>query len=264
MGSTLQSTDAKNKLEDLSGIVIKPGENPYDALIRACNGDPAEIQVLYSVHRVRRNEQQKEKFLAEDFKELIVDPFLLRIERPEIEPGFKDWRNCLVLWARPPDHIIKLCVHLQVLLKKAAPHLWLMPPQRMHMTTLEITHSQTPETIYHIVTGPLRPVTPILTNYTYKHRSRLVKPQLSYDLSAIAISFLPAAGEAVISPAPVAPHPEDIPHPGLSADTDAYSYHHLRRDTFDYARCAGLEIESRYVTPSAHVTLGRFLGQEDH
>lgn len=141
MGSTLQSTDAKNKLEDLSGIVIKPGENPYDALIRACNGDPvsyfphpswllhlhgltdiqAEIQVLYSVHRVRRNEQQKEKFLAEDFKELIVDPFLLRIERPEIEPGFKDWRNCLVLWARPPDHIIKLCVHLQVLLKKAAP-----------------------------------------------------------------------------------------------------------------------------------------------
>jgi hypothetical protein len=40
MGSQLESTDAQNKLEDLSGIVVQPGENPYDALIRACRGDP--------------------------------------------------------------------------------------------------------------------------------------------------------------------------------------------------------------------------------
>jgi hypothetical protein len=31
--------DARNKLEDLSGIVIKPGENPYAAFINACNND---------------------------------------------------------------------------------------------------------------------------------------------------------------------------------------------------------------------------------
>lgn len=36
----LESTDVKNKLEDLSGVVIKPGDNPYDALIQACNDDP--------------------------------------------------------------------------------------------------------------------------------------------------------------------------------------------------------------------------------
>lgn len=40
MGSVLESTDAKNKLEDLSGVVIGPGENPYDALITACSNDP--------------------------------------------------------------------------------------------------------------------------------------------------------------------------------------------------------------------------------
>lgn len=40
MVSQLVSTDAKNKLEDLSGIVIKPGQNPYDALIEACGNDP--------------------------------------------------------------------------------------------------------------------------------------------------------------------------------------------------------------------------------
>jgi hypothetical protein len=30
--------DAGNQFEDLSGIAIKPGENPYDALINACQG----------------------------------------------------------------------------------------------------------------------------------------------------------------------------------------------------------------------------------
>lgn len=34
------SVDARNKLEDLSGVVPKPGENPYNALIEACNGKP--------------------------------------------------------------------------------------------------------------------------------------------------------------------------------------------------------------------------------
>lgn len=139
MGSQLESTDAQNKLEDLSGIVVQPGENPYDALIRACRGDPvshpppiiyvvhkltdfqAEIQALYSVHRVRRNQQQKDKFLSDDFKELVIDPYLLRLERPEIEPGFKDPRNCLVLWARPADHVVRLAVRLQELLRGVAP-----------------------------------------------------------------------------------------------------------------------------------------------
>ena len=35
----MESTDAKNKLEDLSGVQLKPGENPYNALIDACDDD---------------------------------------------------------------------------------------------------------------------------------------------------------------------------------------------------------------------------------
>lgn len=81
----------------------------------------AEIQSLYSTHRVTRNGQQKEKFLSSDFKEVLIDPFLLRLENPSIEPGFTDPRNCLVFWARPPDHIIKLASKIQSLLKEAAP-----------------------------------------------------------------------------------------------------------------------------------------------
>lgn len=47
MAPTLESTDIKNKLEDLSGVVIKPGENPYNALIEACGDDPVSFSSMY-------------------------------------------------------------------------------------------------------------------------------------------------------------------------------------------------------------------------
>lgn len=40
MVAQLELTDARNKLEDLSGIQLQPGENPYTALIRTCNDNP--------------------------------------------------------------------------------------------------------------------------------------------------------------------------------------------------------------------------------
>jgi hypothetical protein len=48
MGSTFELTDVKNKLEDLSGVVLKPGENPYNALIEACHDDPVELLLHFS------------------------------------------------------------------------------------------------------------------------------------------------------------------------------------------------------------------------
>jgi len=42
----LESTDVKNKLEDLSGVVLRPGENPYNALIETCHDDPVEFPLL--------------------------------------------------------------------------------------------------------------------------------------------------------------------------------------------------------------------------
>lgn len=47
MGSVLESTDVKNKLEDLSGVVVKPGENPYNALIDMCNDEPVGPAVSF-------------------------------------------------------------------------------------------------------------------------------------------------------------------------------------------------------------------------
>ena len=45
---------------------------------------------------------------------------------------------------------------------------------------------------------------------------------------------------------------------------DGYTYHHLRKDVFDLSKSTGIEIASRYQVPSAHITLGRYLGEEDH
>ncbi|KAI0858109.1 RNA ligase/cyclic nucleotide phosphodiesterase [Xylaria cubensis] len=271
MGSILESTDIKNKLIDLSGVVV-------------------EVQALYAAHRTRRNAQQKEKFLDADFKELIIDPYLLRLEHSHVEPGFKDVRNCMTFWGRPPIHVLELAGVIQQKLKEVAPselnseyqcdaktadegairtvllinelrdkwNIWLMPQHRMHITTLELAFSRTPDEIEQIK-ETLKPAIPTIASYTYRHRARLVKPMISYDLSAFALSFLPAAGEPVVSPAPAAPDSAAVLKQG-----DRYSYHHLRRDMWEQAKEAGITVDSRYVVPSAHITLGRYLTHEDH
>lgn len=82
---------------------------------------------------------------------------------------------------------------------------------------------------------------------------------ISYDLSAFAVSFLPAAGEPAVSPAPMA-----LDSAAIIKKGDSYSYHHLRRDMWDLARKTEIEIDSRYIVPSAHITLGRYLSHKDH
>lgn len=65
-----------------------------------------------------------------------------------------------------------------------------------------------------------------------------MRPRLNYDGSAIALSFLPAA----------------------EAAGDGYTYHHLRRDIYELVTTtAGVHVASRYVAPSAHLTIARFV-----
>jgi len=131
-----------------------------------------------------------------------------------------------------------------------------MPPECMHLTALEITHSLTDPEIQAIISrmGPASIAT--MTDYTFSHRARLIKPMLSYDGSALALSFLPAAGEGL--PLSASSSSE------RSQEDDRFTYHHLRRDLFNIAKATGVNIDSRYVVPSSHITLGRFLTQDDH
>lgn len=133
-----------------------------------------------------------------------------------------------------------------------------MPSHRMHLTVMEVAFSKTPEQIGSLI-DTIRPALPHITSYTRTHRARLVKPLISYDLSAFAVSFLPAAGEAPLSPAPQEP---DVKEGVIEGDD--YTYHHLRRDVYDLVGESGVEVGSRYQVPSAHITLGRYLDDVDH
>ena len=123
-----------------------------------------------------------------------------------------------------------------------------MPIDRLHMTVLEITHSKTAAEIEHLVNTMDGKISEI-TDFTYDHRARLIKPMLSYDAAAIALSFLPAAGEGLLGK--------------KAANADSYTYHHLRRDMYGLCKSSGVEVTSRYVVPSSHLTIARFVTQKD-
>jgi len=92
--------------------------------------------------------------------------------------------------------------------------LWTMPRDNLHLTALEITHSRTKEEIEQIVREHRERI-PLITDYTFTHRARLIKPMIGFDASALALSFVPAAGEGLGE--------------NRSLEDDKYSYHHLRR-----------------------------------
>lgn len=126
--------------------------------------------------------------------------------------------------------------------------IWFTPSESLHMTTLELANSRTPSELKALVseleaTGAI----PELVDYTFNHRSRLIKPIVSYDTSAMALSFVPAAGEGTESTRSI---------------DDAYSYHHLRRDLYDRVAETGIRVIPRYIVPSAHVTIARFITQD--
>ena len=112
------------------------------------------------------------------------------------------------------------------------------------MTTLEIAHSQTEKQISMLL-AMLQSCVESVTDYPYHHRTRLVKPLISFDASALALSFIPAAGE------------------GRPESKDSFTYLHLRRDVYDLCISSGVPVVSRYVVPSCHLTIGRFVSQED-
>lgn len=116
-----------------------------------------------------------------------------------------------------------------------------MPSHCQHMTVLEITHSKTASEIASLKSS-LASIIPDVVNISSSNpskRARLIKPLIGYDASALALSFVPAASEK-----------------------DFYSYHHLRRDVFALAS-EKVKIESRYIVPSAHLTIGRFIDPSD-
>jgi vesicle-fusing ATPase len=116
------------------------------------------------------------------------------------------------------------------------------------MTTAEVTHSREQNEIESIISTISRSFEGIV-NYSYDHRVRLVKPAIGFDASALALSFLPAAGEGLTK--------------GRTLQDDTYTYTHLRRDLFDKFTEAGAEMQSRYIMETSHLTIARFINESD-
>ncbi|EME42188.1 hypothetical protein DOTSEDRAFT_73117 [Dothistroma septosporum NZE10] len=225
--------------EDLSGSTANttPTDNPYQDLIESCKNESGQIQQRYSVHRTNRNSQQKTKLLAPDFPGVTIDTILAKLENPQDNPDYQDPRHCLVFWARPTLAVRNLIGMVQVKLKEVVPNLWIMPSSSLHMTALEVTHSLTAPEI-DVLVRTMNPHAQEICNYTLQHQARLVKPMVSFDAQAFALSWLPA-------------------------ENGEYTYHHLRRDLFTLVSKTGVTVASRYVIPSAHLTVGRFIEAGD-
>jgi vesicle-fusing ATPase len=112
---------AKVAIEDLSGTTTPVTSNPYDGLITATKGDPAELQARYQLHRTARNAQQKANILGSEFDGWILDEHLVKLDGVLKDPNYVDPRHCLVFWARPPQKVRKLVQVIQQKLRDAAP-----------------------------------------------------------------------------------------------------------------------------------------------
>jgi len=130
---------------------------------------------------------------------------------------------------------------IQLKLKELAPDLWIMPRDNLHLTVLEITHSTTAEFVEMLIER-MKPGLEKIVNHPKTHRARLVKPMLSFDAAALAVSFVPAAGK----------------------EGDEYTYHHLRRDFYAMSKSVNVGVTSRYLVPSAHISIARFVTSKDH
>jgi vesicle-fusing ATPase len=207
-----------------------------------------KIQEAYHLHRSTRFEAQKKKLLDPDFNSLDLDSILVKLVNPDKYPGFKDDRHVLVFWARPTAKVKSLVSLIQQKILAYLPNAWPVPLENLHMTTMEIACNKTETEIAEMISEIEQDIQR-LADWTCNHRARLIKPALGFDASAIALTFVPAAGEAVSI--------------GRTAIDDGYSFHHLRKDMYDECTAAGATIRSRYIVNTSHITVARFVSEED-
>ncbi|KAJ5365099.1 Ribosomal protein L44e [Penicillium concentricum] len=230
------------------GPVHVTAENQFQQLITRSENDPKQLQIAYETHRSNRNASFRNQICQPGFYEWKEDKILSKVLKAEKgSTDLADPRHNLAFWARPPQHIGDLIYKIQQEIGPLiGPALWLVPSNHLHMTTLEIRSSLTGSEIDEIASSlEMSGSVAELANYTLTHRARLVKPVISYDISAVALSFVPAAGE------------ED--HCEYSGKDDQFTYHHLRSDLYNIVTQSGCPIAARYTVPSAHITIGRFI-----
>ena len=185
---------------------------------------------LYSRHRNDRDTRLHTLLLQQP--PLSADPLLAAMLHSNDDT--LDQRHNLALVARPPSHVIALITTLQQQLHVlAGDALWLPSPRQLHMTVYEVTHSRTSRQLQPLV-ATVRGHRSELCCQLPIDRVKLDSPLLNYDTSAVAITFLPI-------------------------DVDGYDIARLRAEVGGRLAGMGIEWDGRYVAPTAHITIGRFV-----
>ncbi|KAG5360802.1 hypothetical protein CJU89_3892 [Yarrowia sp. B02] len=200
--------------------------NPFAHLIKACP-DTQDMQQAYERHRRTRNRDKAAELLS---RQIAVKPDsilsgLLRGEPPESDP-----RNCITLWGRPTADVIRCVQDVQLKLREVTEALWCMPPESLHLSILEVAHSVTEDTVLGLLQS-LKPSIQALRNVPQD--VVLVKPLVCFDNSAVALTLVPD-------------------------DHSVFTYTHYRAWLHRQVSQTGVQVESRYQVPSAHITIGRF------
>ena len=163
-----------------------------------------------------------------------------------VESESLDTRNNLVFSLRPPEGVKRLITEVQRRLTDAqitggaavpGKQLWTMPRESLHITVLEVVHSTTLVAVESLIRTIGIQHLERMAHYPASKGVRLGKPFLSFDKAALAVSFLPIEG----------------------GRDRGYTYHHLRGDLWGMLRRRGVDVSSRYIVPSAHLTVGRFV-----
>lgn len=204
----------------------QPTNNPFAHLIKTCP-DPQGMQQAYERHRRTRNKDKSAELRS---RQIAVKPDailsgLLNGEPPEFDP-----RNCITLWGRPTSNVIECIRGVQQELNQVTKALWCMPPECLHLSILEVAHSVTEDTVRQLLQN-LKPSISDLKNVPQD--VVLVKPLVCFDNSAVALTLVPD-------------------------DHSVFTYTHYRAWLHQAVSDTGVQVESRYQVPSAHITIGRF------
>lgn len=146
--------------------------------------------------------------------------------------------NCCVAWARPPAIILDAIEKIQVdLVRLVGDDLYLIPRTHLHLSVIELSHrhelSQLHRTLDEIGSSRIQQI--LNKTSTLSTKPKLVTPTVSFDKMSIALNYLPS-------------------------DADSYTYHHLRSDMHAMALESGVKLDTCPTAPSAHITIGRFVG----
>jgi hypothetical protein len=213
-----------------------------------CHG-PQQVSEAYSSHRDAYLAKGLAAFTSDDNPVTPDQALLSHLRRHENqqnpgEPSTEDLNNlevnCLGISARPSPSVISTIQAIQTQIAAlVGQDFYSMPASHLHMAMVELAHRHTLEYLHSISSalGAARLQKMLDLIHTLPNKPRLVSPRLSVDAMGVALTFLPCSAQT-------------------------YTYHDLKAEMHGVALESGGEFDMCYTVPSAHVTLGRFVGDE--